>query len=57
MFFINDIVYYKEGKGKRKERCKIIGVEYFDRSFKYTLERKYDEKIIEGVTIYQMSNY
>ena len=57
MFNIGDFVYYKEGKGKRKERCKIVGVEYFDRSFKYILERKKEEKIIEGVTIYQMSNY
>ena len=33
MFCIGDVVYYKASKGARKERCKVIGVEYHDKSF------------------------
>ena len=57
MFCIGDVVYYKASKGARKERCKVIGVENHDKSFKYILEKKYDESIIENATIYQMSYY
>lgn len=56
MFFIGDSCYYKAGKGKRKERCKIIGVTYTDKNFRYILETK-DEKIIEGVSIIHLSTW
>ena len=57
MFNIGDFVYYKEGKGKRKERCKIIGVTYSDKNFKYTLEMKNDERVIENVSIIHLSTW
>lgn len=55
MFFINDWCYYKE-KGKRKERCKIVGVTYDLTNFKYTLELKSNERIIENVSVTQLSD-
>lgn len=55
MFFIGDNCYYKE-KGKRKEKCKVIGVTYSDKNYKYILETK-DEKIIEGVSIINLSRW
>lgn len=57
MFNIGDFVYYKEGKGKRKERCKIIGVTYSDKNFKYILEMKNDERVIENVSIIHLSTW
>lgn len=56
MFFIGDSCYYKEGKGKRKERCKVIGVTYLDKNFKYILEMKNDERVIENVSVTQLSD-
>lgn len=56
MFNINDWIYYRPGKGKRKERCKIIGVTYDLVNFRYILETKY-EKIIEGVSIIDLSTW
>lgn len=55
MFFIGDNCYYKE-KGKRKERCKVIGVTYLDKNFKYILVMKNDERVIENVSITQLSD-
>lgn len=54
MFFIGDSCYYKE-KGKRKERCKIVGVIYDLINFKYILETK-DERVIENVSITKLSD-
>ena len=56
MFFIGDSCYYKRGKGKRKEKVKVIGVTYIDKNFRYILETK-DEKIIEGVSIINLSTW
>lgn len=56
MFFINDWCYYKPGKGIKKERAKVIGVTYVDKSYKYILELKSNEKVIENVSITKMSN-
>lgn len=56
MFFIGDSCYYKAGKGKRKERCKIVGVIYSDKNFKYILEMKNDERVIENVSVTQLSD-
>lgn len=55
MFFINDWCYYKE-KGKRKEKAKVIGVIYSDKNFKYILEMKNDERVIENVSVTQLSD-
>ena len=55
MFFIGDSCYYKAGKGKRKERCKVIGVTYVDKNWRYIVEMKNDEKIIENVSIINLS--
>ena len=57
MFFIGDICYYKAGKGKRKERCKVIGVTYVDKNYRYILELKSNECIIENVSITKLSTY
>ena len=56
MFKINDWIYYRPEKGKRKERCKIIGVTYSDKNFSYILELKRNERIIENVSITQLSD-
>ena len=56
MFFIGDSCYYKAGKGKRKERCKIIGVTYSEKNYKYILELKSNERIIEDVSITKLSS-
>lgn len=56
MFFIGDSCYYKAGKGKRKERCKIVGVTYYDKNFSYILELKRNERIIENVSITKLSD-
>jgi len=54
MFNINDIVYYKMNKGEKKQKVKIIGVEYDLTNFKYIIEMK-DEKVIENVSITKLS--
>lgn len=56
MFFIGDNCYYKPGKGKRKERCKIVEVTYSDKNFKFILEMKKDERVIENVSVTQLSD-
>ena len=56
MFFIGDSCYYKAGKGKRKERCKVIGVTYIDKNWRYILETK-DERVIEDVSIIHLSTW
>lgn len=56
MYFINDWCYYKPGKGIKKERCKIVGVTYSDKNFKYILEMKNDERVIENVSVTQLSD-
>ena len=53
MFFIGDSCYYKE-KGKRKVKAKVIGITYDLTNFKYILEMKNDERVIENVSITQM---
>lgn len=55
MFMINDRLFYKQ-KGKRKEKCRVIGCEYYDKMIKYIVELK-DERVIEGVTFYELSIY
>lgn len=55
MFFIGDNCYYKE-KGKRKERCRVIGVIYDLTNFKYILEMKNDERVVENVSVTQLSD-
>lgn len=55
MFFIGDSCYYKE-KGKRKVKAKVVGVTYSDKNFKYILEMKNDERVIENVSITQLSD-
>ena len=57
MFFIGDSCYDKAGKGKRKERCKIIGVTYVDKNYRYIVELKSNECIIENVSITKLSTY
>ena len=57
MFFIGDNCYYKRGKGTKKERCKIIGVTYVDKNFRYILEMKKDERVIENVSIIYLSTW
>ena len=56
MFFIGDNCYYKEGKGIKKEKAKVIGVIYSDKSYKYILELKSNERIIENVSITKLSD-
>ena len=56
MFFIGDSCYYKEGRGIKKEKAKVIGVEYSDKSYKYILELKSNERIIENVSITKLSD-
>lgn len=55
MFNINDWIYYRPEKGKRKEKAKVIGVTYDLVNFKYILETK-DERVIENVSITQLSD-
>ena len=55
MFFIGDMCYYKERKGIKKERAKVIGVEFDGSNYKYIVELKNNEKVIEGVSITKMS--
>ena len=57
MFFIGDSCYYKAGKGKRKEKARVIGVTYSDKNFKYILEMKNDERVIENVSIIHLSTW
>ena len=56
MFFFFFCCYYKAGKGKRKERCKVIGVTYIDKNWRYILETK-DERVIENVSIIHLSTW
>ena len=56
MFFIGDSAYYKAGKGKRKEKVKVIGVTYIDKNWRYILETK-DERVIENVSIIHLSTW
>ena len=56
MFNINDWIYYRPGKGKRKVKARVIGVTYDSTNFRYILETK-DEKIIEGVSIINLSTW
>ena len=56
MFKINDWIYYRPEKGKRKEKAKVIGVTYDLTNFKYILEMKNDERVIENVSITQLSD-
>ena len=56
MFFIGDSCYYKAGKGKRKVKAKVVGVTYSDKNFKYILEMKNDERVIENVSVTQLSD-
>lgn len=56
MFFIGDICFYKE-KGKRKEKARVIGVTYSDKNFKYIVEMKNDERVIENVSIIHLSTW
>jgi hypothetical protein len=55
MFNINDWIYYRPKKGKRKEKVKVIGVTYDLTNFKYILETK-DERVIENVSVTQLSD-
>lgn len=55
MFMINDKLFYKQ-KGKKKERCRVIGCEYYNKMFKYIIELK-DERVVEGVTLCELSIY
>ena len=57
MFFIGDSCYYKPGRGIKKERCRIVGVTYSDKNFKYILEMKNDERVIENVSIIHLSTW
>ena len=57
MFFIGDNCYYKPGRGIKKERCRIVGVTYSDKNFKYILEMKNDERVIENVSIINLSTW
>ena len=57
MFFIGDSCYYRPGKGKRKVKARVIGVTYSDKNFKYILEMKNDERVIEGVSIIHLSTW
>ena len=56
MFFIGDICFYK-GKGKRKVKARVIGVTYVDKNYRYILELKSNECIIENVSITKLSTY
>lgn len=56
MFNINDWIYYRPKKGKRKEKAKVIGVTYDLTNFKYILEMKNDERVIENVSVTQLSD-
>ena len=57
MFFIGDSCYYRPEKGKRKAKAKVIGVTYSDKNFKYILEMKNDERVIENVSIIDLSTW
>ena len=57
MFFIGDICFYKPGKGIKKEKAKVIGVTYVDKNYRYILELKSNECIIENVSITKLSTY
>ena len=57
MFFIGDSCYYKAGKGKRKEKVKIIGVTYIDKNYRFIVEMKNDERVIEYVSIIHLSTW
>lgn len=57
MFFIGDSCYYKAGKGIKKEKAKVIGVTYVDKNYRYILELKSNECIIENVSITKLSTY
>lgn len=56
MYFINDWCYYKPGKGVKKEKAKIVGVTYSEKNYKYILELKSNERIIEDVSITKLSS-
>ena len=56
MFNINDWVYYRQKKGTKKIKAKIVGVTYDSTNFRYILETK-DEKIIENVSIINLSTW
>ena len=57
MFNINGWIYYRPVKGKRKEKARVIGVTYSDKNFKYILEMKNDERVIENVSIIHLSTW
>ena len=57
MFFIGDSCYYKAGKGIKKEKAKVIGVTYVDKNYRYILELKSNECIIENVSMTKLSTY
>ena len=57
MFFIGDSCYYRPGKGKRKEKVKIIGVTYIDKNYRFIVEMKNDERVIENVSIIHLSTW
>ena len=52
MFFINDWCYIKNNKG-RKEKCKVIGINFDGINFKYIIEKK-NEEVLENISITQM---
>lgn len=52
MFFINDWCYIKNNKG-RKEKAKVIGVNFDGTNFKFIVEKK-NEEVLENVSITQM---
>ena len=56
MFFINDWIYYRPKKGTKKIKCRVIGVTYDLTNFKYILEMKNDERVIENVSVTQLSD-